>query len=65
MRASYPEGTPNRNALERLLSLSEQRLVKLSAMKAPEMILANERKLVAQRKAWIEAWDKEHGPQPR
>ena len=46
--------------IEDMLHMTEQRLVKLSAMKAPDVILENERKIIARRKAWVEAWYKDH-----
>lgn len=55
----YPEGTPGREWLEEKLHASEQRLLRLSAMKAPAVILERERRLIQQRKDWIAAWDKE------
>ncbi len=56
----YPEGTPDRAALEALLAGSQRRLMKLSAMNAPNVILEGERRLIKQREGWLEAWDKEH-----
>lgn len=56
----YPFGTPGRDWLEGKIDQREQRLFRLSAMKAPDTILESERRLVAQAKGWLAAWDKEH-----
>lgn len=55
----YPHGTPDREWLEQMLHATEQRLVKLSATRAPAVILENERRIIATRKTWLLAWDKE------
>lgn len=55
----YPNGTPDLEWLEEKLSQTERRLMQLSAMKAPAVILEGERRLIAQRKGWIAAWKKE------
>jgi len=46
--------------IEQMLAASERRLMILSAMKAPPVILENERRIIAKRKKWASAWVKNH-----
>lgn len=52
-----------REQIEASIERTGQRLMKVSAMGAPPVILEGERRLLAQREAWLAAWDREH-PEP-
>jgi hypothetical protein len=62
-KVRYPEGTPGREWLEKRLDDAERRLMQLTALNAPAEIVANERRLIEQRKGWLKAWDEDH-PKP-